>query len=190
MDKLQVIDWIFISLILLMMVHGYLKGFIEELFSWAALVLALWAAVILFPAGGAFIRTKTMGNVRAVPELLAFIAIFLIIMIVVKALGGILKNVIAGANLGGVNRLLGAVFGIIEGAAIVTLIIFVFRVQPLFDSSKILGESFFARFMLPIIKIPLKIPPVTPPASPSVTPPVKVQEVIKATFLKQPWFPV
>jgi uncharacterized membrane protein required for colicin V production len=156
MSKMLVIDWIFASLILLMIIHGYLKGFIEELFSWAALVLALWAAVILFPAGGAYIRTRAMENVRVIPELLAFIAIFLIIMAVVKALERILKNVISGANLGGVNKILGAVFGINEGVALTTLVIFLLRSQPLFDPSKILGESFFARLLLPLLKFPLE----------------------------------
>ena len=156
MEALQVIDWIFISLILLMIVHGYLKGFIEELFSWAALVLAIWAAVLLNSAGAAFIRERFMPNIRVIPELLAFIAIFLIIMVAIKLLERILKNVIAGAHLGGVNKILGAVFGIIEGFAITTLIIFVLSVQPLFDPSKILGESFFARFLLPFINSPLQ----------------------------------
>ena len=155
MSGIQVIDWIFISLTLLMVIHGYVKGFVEELFSWAAIVLAIWAAIILFPAGGAFIRTKTMENIRVVPELLAFIAIFLIIMFVVKALERVLRDVITGANLGGLNKFLGAVFGVIEGFAFVALIIFVLSVQPLFNASKILDSSFFARFLLPIIQIPL-----------------------------------
>ena len=170
MSNLQVIDWIFASLILLMVIHGYLKGFIEELFSWAALVLALWAAVILFPAGGAYIRTKTMGNVRIIPELLAFIAIFIIITGVIKAIERILKNVIAGMNLGGVNKILGAVFGIIEGVAITVLAIFLLYSQPLFDPSKILGDSFFARLLLPLIKIPLE----------------KGKDVINTAFLNMP----
>ena len=155
MSNILVIDWIFIGFILLMTVHGYLKGFVEELFSWAAIVLAIWAAVLLFPAAGAFIRTKTMENVRVVPELLGFIAIFLIIMILVKALERLLRNVIMGANLGGVNKILGAVFGIIEGFAFTALFIFVIRVQPLFDYLKLLDGSFFSGLLLPIIHIPL-----------------------------------
>ena len=156
MSDLHIIDWIFIGLILLMIVHGYLKGFIEELFSWAALVLAIWVAILLNSSGAAFIRDRYIQNMRVVPELLAFIAIFLIIMIIVKLLERILKNVIAGAHLGGVNRVLGAVFGVVEGLAITVLVIFVLRVQPLFNSSKILGESIFARFLLPLISLPLE----------------------------------
>jgi len=151
MGNLPVIDYIFICLILLMIVHGYIKGFIEELFSWAALILAIWAAVLLNPAAAVFIRQRTMQNVRVVPEILGFAAIFILVMIVIKFLEKILKDVIAGANLGTVNRILGAIFGLIEGLAFVLLIIFVLVVQPLFNSTKILQDSVFSQIMLPLI---------------------------------------
>jgi membrane protein required for colicin V production len=155
MGNLPVIDYIFIFLILLMIIHGYIKGFIEELFSWAALILAIWAAVLLNSAAAAFIRQRAMQNVRVVPEILGFAAVFILVMIVIKLLEKILRDVITGANLGAVNKVLGAVFGLIEGLAFVVLIIFVLAVQPLFNSSKILGNSVFAQFLLPLIKIPM-----------------------------------
>jgi len=154
MVNLPVIDYIFIFLILLMIVHGYIKGFIEELFSWAALILAIWAAVLLNSAAAAFIRQKAMQNVRVVPEILGFAAIFILVMIVIKLLEKILKDVIAGANLGTVNRILGALFGIIEGFAFVVLVIFVLSVQPLFNPSKIFADSIFVQIMFPLIRIP------------------------------------
>ena len=155
MSVIQAIDWVFISLILLMMIHGYIKGFIGELFSWAALALSLWAAVLLFPAGGALIRTRIMANVRVVPELLAFVAIFILIMLVIKFLEHILRDVIEGANLGTVNRVFGAAFGIVEGLAFAALISFVLSVQPLFNASNLIRESFFSQLLLPLINIPL-----------------------------------
>jgi membrane protein required for colicin V production len=96
-----------------------------------------------------------MQNVRVVPEILGFAAVFILVMIVIKFLEKILRDVIAGANLGNVNKILGAVFGLIEGFAFVVLVIFVLVVQPLFDPSKILADSIFAQFMLPLIKIPM-----------------------------------
>jgi membrane protein required for colicin V production len=154
--NLPVIDYVFIFLILLMLVHGYIKGFVEELFSWAAMILAIWAGVLLNAPAAVIVREKLMPNVRVVPEILAFIAIFLIVMIIVKLLERVLKDVIAGANLGAVNKVLGAVFGVIEGFAFTLLILFVISVQPLFNPSKILGDSVFAGFLLPIIRIPLE----------------------------------
>jgi membrane protein required for colicin V production len=149
---MQAIDIFFIVLILLMVAHGLIKGFIRELFSWAALVLSIWVAVLLFPAGGAFIRSMIMENVRVVPELLAFVAIFLIIMIVVKLLERILRDVVEGANLGAVNKFLGGIFGLVEGFAITLLVLFVLSVQPLFDASALVGESFFGQFLLPFFR--------------------------------------
>ena len=151
MNNLSTLDFVFIFFIFLMLVHGYVKGLIRELFSWAALILAIWAAVLLYPAGGAYIRTMIMENVRVVPELLAFIAIFLIVMFAIKILERIFANIIEGARLGGVNRILGAVFGILEGVAITMLIIFVLSIQPLFDATGLIINSYFAQLLLPVI---------------------------------------
>ena len=177
MPELPVIDWIFISIVLLMIVHGYIKGLIEELFSWAALILAIWAAVLLNSAAAAFVRERFMQNVRVVPELLAFVAVFIIVMVLVKLLERVLKDVITGANLGAVNKILGALFGLIEGLAFTVLIIFVLSVQPIFNPINILGDSFFARFLLPIIRIPLGIPLNSS------------RDVVEAVLLKLPIFP-
>ena len=155
MSNIPVIDIIFFFLIVLMVIHGYVKGFIEELFSWAAPVLAIVTAVLMFPYGAAFIRERFMENVRVVPELLAFIAIFVLVMMVVKFLGRILKDVITGIHLGAVNKLFGAIFGLAEGLALTAIILFVLSVQPVCDASKILADSMFAGFLFPIIQIPL-----------------------------------
>jgi membrane protein required for colicin V production len=155
MSNLQIIDMVFIGLIVLMVVHGYVKGFIEELFSWASIILALWMGVLFYSAGGAFIRTKIMANVRVVPEVLAFVAIFIIVTFVLRILKTILKDVIQGARLETLDKVLGVIFGAIEGLAIATLILFVLRVQPLFDASNLLEGSFFADILLPFTRIPL-----------------------------------
>jgi len=155
MSNIPVIDMIFFVLIILMIVHGYVKGFIEELFSWAALVLALGTAVFLYSAGAEFIRRRAFQNVRYVAEVIAFVVIFLVVMLLIKMLEHVLKDVIVGAKLGGVNKLLGAIFGLIEGVALTALILFVLAVQPLFNPAKVIGDSFFAQLLLPLIQIPL-----------------------------------
>ena len=157
MGNFPVIDLIFLSLILLMLIHDYIKGFVEELFSWAALVLSVLAAVFFHSPAAAFIRTKTMENVRLIPEILGFAAIFIIVLIVIKLLEKLLKEIILGANLGGVNKILGAVFGLVEGFALTAIILFIISVQPLFDPSKVIGESIFAQFLLPFIRAPQSV---------------------------------
>ena len=155
MSDIPVIDMIFLIIIALMAMHGYVKGFIAEFFSWAALVLAIWGAVLLHPAGAAFIRQRTMQNVRVVPEVLAFIIIFILIMLLLKMLEHVIKDVVMGAKLGGANKVLGLIFGLIEGLTLTALIIFILAIQPLFNASSIISGSIFADILLPLIKIPL-----------------------------------
>jgi len=156
MSNIPVIDLVFVIFIVLMIIHGYVKGFVEEFFSWAALVAAILAAVFLHPAGAAFIRKSIMENVRYVPEILAFIGIFLVVMLFIRMIERVLKDVVKGAKLGAVNKLFGLIFGLLEGFALVALILFVLSVQPVFDVSKLIGDSIFAQILLPHFnKIPL-----------------------------------
>ena len=156
MSNVPVIDLVFLILVILMVIRGHVKGFITEFFSWVALVLSIWAAVLFHPAGAEFIRGKVMKNVEHIPEVLAFVGIFAIIMLLVKMIEHILKDVILGAKLGGANRFLGAVFGLVEGLTLTALLLFLLSIQPLFDASNIIVNSNFARILLPIIRIPLE----------------------------------
>ena len=176
MSNIPVIDIIFFVLIILMIIHGLLKGFIGELFSWAPMVLAICTAVFLYPAGADFIRKRAFHTLKFVPEILAFLAIFITIILVLKLLERILKDIVDGARLGGVNKLLGALFGLVEGVALTAAILLVLAVQPLFDASKVIGDSYFAQFLFPLLQMPLN----------------RGREVINSAFLIRPGirFPV
>ena len=158
MGDFQVIDIIFVILTVLMIIHGFIRGFVTELFSWASLAIGILAAVFLHPPVAEFVRDNFMPGVNYLPEILSFIVIFIAGMVVCKLLEQIFRNVITGANLGGLDKILGAVFGFVEGVAIAGLIIFVLSVQPFFDVHGIIRESIFARFLLPhIYSLPLNI---------------------------------
>jgi len=51
----SIIDIVFVGLIGLFMIRCYLKGFVSELLSMAALVLGLLAAIFFYKNGGAFL---------------------------------------------------------------------------------------------------------------------------------------
>jgi membrane protein required for colicin V production len=156
MNKIPVVDMIFVILIFLMIIRGYVKGFVEEIFSWASKVLAVCVAVFLYPAGAAYIRTKYMRDMQYLPEIIAFIAIFLMVLIFLKMLERVLKDVVSGAQLKGVDKVLGLLLGVVEGLSITAIILFVLAVQPVFDASKIVEGSVFAAVLLPLInKVPL-----------------------------------
>jgi membrane protein required for colicin V production len=146
-----VIDFIFVALVLIFIIRCYLKGFISELFSMAAIVLGILASLYFYKNGGEFLRNRFMPEMKTIPEILAFIALFLIVFLVIKLLEIMLKGIINEIKLGGADRFLGIIFGFAEGLAVISLILFVLRIQPLFDPSSILSDSFFARLLLPLI---------------------------------------
>ena len=146
-----VIDFIFLGLLGLFMIRCYLKGFVSEVFTMAGIVLGLLAALFLHKNGGDFLRTQFWPDLKIIPEIIAFIALFIIVLIVVKLLAIMLKGIIDGIKLGGIDRFLGLIFGLAEGVAVVSLVLFLVEIQPLFSPSIILSGSFFADILLPLI---------------------------------------
>ena len=147
----SVLDIVFLGLMGLFMIRCYIKGFISELLSMAAVILGLLASLFFYKNGAAYIRAKYLPDLKVVPEILAFIALFIIVFIIIKLFEMLLKGVIEGVRLKGADHFLGIIFGFAEALAVISLIIFLLRIQPLFDPSVLLQESFFARLLLPLI---------------------------------------
>jgi membrane protein required for colicin V production len=143
-----VLDFIFAGLLAVIIIRCAVRGLVEEIMSIAALLLGVAGAFFLYPPGAAFIRT--MLDLRFIPEILAFVGIFVIIFILVKVVEYMLRDIIMRINLGWLDRLLGFVFGIAEGFVIISLLVFVIYIQPVFKVGELLQNSFFARLLIPL----------------------------------------
>jgi membrane protein required for colicin V production len=149
--NISVIDIVFLSLIILFVIRCYLKGFVSEIFSMAAIILGILCALFFYKNGSDFLRSNFWPELRVIPEIIAFIALFIIVFIVIKILGSMLKGIIEKVSLSGIDRFLGTIFGFAEGLVVVCLILLLLYIQPLFDPSSILSESIFAGLLLPLI---------------------------------------
>jgi membrane protein required for colicin V production len=107
--------------------------------------------LFFYKNGADFIRAHFLPDLQKVPEVIAFILLFLIVFFIVKLLEFIFKDVIYEIQLGNADRFLGVVFGLAEGIAVISLVLFLLRIQPLFDPDSLLSGSFFAHFLLPLI---------------------------------------
>ena len=145
------IDFIFLGLIGLFMIRCFLKGFVSEILSMAAVVLGLLTALFLHKNGGEFLRSQFWPGLEVIPEIAAFIILFVFVSLVIKIIEKMLVNIINNVSLSGVNSFLGLIFGLVEGIVLVSLILLLLKIQPLFDSSSLLSNSFFARLILPLI---------------------------------------
>ena len=146
-----VIDFIFIALIGLFIIRCYLKGFVSEILSMAGIVLGILASLFFYKNGADFLRSQFWPELKVIPEILAFIGLFVIVFFIIKLLEVMLKGIINNIKLGGADRALGIIFGLAEGIAVVSLILFLLKIQPLFDPSSIISDSIFASFLLPLI---------------------------------------
>lgn len=151
MMNFAVVDIVFAGIIVLFVLRCIVRGFVSEIMFLVSLVFGLLSSIFFFRTVGEFIRERFMPEVATVPEVIAFIALFLFVFIIARILETILKGIIRGFGLGRLDRFLGAIVGVAEGIVVICLILLLITVQPFFDSSIVLGNSFFAELLLPFI---------------------------------------
>lgn len=136
-----VVDWVFSFLILLFAVSGLIKGFIDNVFGKIAFV----AGILL---GYLFYRDIANGLLKDIKipyaaNIIAFLLIFVVTFLLIKIVQMIIAKVFEWNILKSLDRTLGFIFGIVEGAAVVSLIIFLFSAQPFFNAGNLLNGSFY-----------------------------------------------
>ena len=108
---------------------GLKNGLIIELASIAALIAGIYGAIHFSYYAGDFLSERIDWEERYL-NLTAFIVTFLLIVIVVNILANLLTKIASFAMLGWLNRLAGAVFGVVKVAVILgALLIFLDRVN-------------------------------------------------------------
>ncbi|MDA7995137.1 MAG: CvpA family protein [Gammaproteobacteria bacterium] len=117
------IDFIVIAVLLVSLLIGLFRGFVSEVLSLASWTVSLWAAYA-HARGGAdyFAPYIAQSSLRLVA---AFIAIFLLTLIVVSFIGHVIRRFVLFGGVGGIDRTLGMLFGLTRGVVIVGLFVLV-----------------------------------------------------------------
>lgn len=111
------VDYAVIAVMAVSVLWGALRGIIREVVSLGAWVIAFLAANLF---AGPFAQYVPQSVER--PELrvlAAFVAVFLVALIVTTLAGLILSRIARAVGLAGIDRTLGALFGVARGALIV-----------------------------------------------------------------------
>ena len=127
------------------------RGLIKEIMSMAAIILGILSAVFFSKAGAILIDTYI--GYSNWNQIVAFLGIFVVTYLIIKLLEGVLHRIFDRIHLEKLDRTLGFFLGVIEGAIVVVLIVYLLRVQPLFDLTQLLAESFVADLVLDIVPI-------------------------------------
>ena len=104
--------------------NGYRKGFILELITIVAFVLAIMGGFKLLHVGMEYVSRVYDGFGTFLP-FVAFVVIFVLIIILVNMVGSILKKIIDWTPFGVVDNLAGAVVGVIKWALAIGVIFWV-----------------------------------------------------------------
>jgi membrane protein required for colicin V production len=151
MNPPLIVDIVFIVLLFLLMIRSTLRGFVTEFLSLAAVACGLAAAIMLYRAGATFLRERYL-DMKYLPEIIAFVVLFFIPFAFVKIIQYVLTDIVDRINLHAVDRFLGFVLGFAEGIVVISLILVLFTVQPVFDVEPLLKGSFFSELFLPVIR--------------------------------------
>lgn len=139
------IDLAIVGLVIFGAVKGFSKGFIIEAASLIALILGLIGALLFSSTVGTLLESFIDAD-RIPPSGVLFILTFIAIIIGINLLAKFLTRVLKMAALGGLNRLLGAVFGGLKFILIlsaITLILDQFEFLFTFMEDDIIDESQF-----------------------------------------------
>jgi membrane protein required for colicin V production len=132
------IDIFIIIPIVLGFVFGLSKGLIKELFALAAIVLGIFGARLFEPQVSQMLLSvfdMQVGVARAISYLILFVAIAVALLFVAN----LLDKLVSAIALGGLNKLLGAVFGMLKMTLIVSVLLNVF--DKIDQKQKIISEE-------------------------------------------------
>ncbi|MDD3528473.1 MAG: CvpA family protein [Gallionellaceae bacterium] len=116
---MNAIDWIALAILAGSLAMGLMRGFVREALSLAAWVAAFLAARLFSPALAPLIPGIAEAGLR---EAAAIVLIFVGVLILAHLLAALLANLLKWAGLGGLDRLLGMLFGTARALVVLVLL--------------------------------------------------------------------
>jgi membrane protein required for colicin V production len=121
-------DLVILGVCLVSMLVSLFRGFIREAFSLFVWVAAVYAA--LYASGPLALSMDPWIEMPSVRLIVAFVGVFVLVLIVGAMLNYLLGKLVAGTGLSGTDRLFGALFGTLRGVAIVIVAVIIARFTP------------------------------------------------------------
>ncbi|TYA74356.1 CvpA family protein [Seonamhaeicola marinus] len=120
-----VIDIVLGALILFGLIRGLMKGLFVEVASLVALVAGVYGAIHFSNFAAEFLTEKVEWNEKTI-NIVAFAITFVVIVLAIALAGKALTKLADFAALGIINKLLGAAFGALKIAAILSVVLIIF----------------------------------------------------------------
>jgi len=145
------IDIVFTIVAVCLTLRGLSRGFIKEFFLLGTPVVGIIISFLFYGQVADLLRESYLKDISGLSEFVAFIGIFLVVLLAGRIAQKILTDVITGLKLGSLNKVLGGAFGLVEGLVLMALFFFVCSIQPIFDSSELIGSSLYGKILIPLL---------------------------------------
>ena len=109
-------DWIVVLILTASIILGLLRGLVAEVFSLGSWIIAFLAAKF----GAAMVAPLLPMDVESegMRNIVGFVVVFLAAIIIVMLLGRLIKGAVGAVGLGGADKAVGGVFGLVRGVVI------------------------------------------------------------------------
>lgn len=110
------LDWVVVLILAVSIILSLMRGLVTEIFSLGAWILAIlagkWGAPVVAPLLPIDPKSENLSYFAG------FVVVFLVMMVVVLLLGKMAKSAVGAIGLGGADRLVGGIFGLLRGVVI------------------------------------------------------------------------
>ena len=117
---------IFLAIILLLALYlGAKKGFVVQAISIISIFIALWLSNRLTPGVSGWVNEYFGGEESfKLIKIVVYVVLFVIIVILCRLIAGVIKKIMNITILGGVDTILGAVFGLIKALLVIAVVVY------------------------------------------------------------------
>jgi len=127
--------------------RGYKKGFLMEVVALLSLVLGIIGGFRLMHLGMAWLEGR-LGEFQSLAPFVAFIGIFILIVVLVNLLGRALKSVLDLTLLGSLDKFVGALMGLLKWAFGVSIVLWLLELADIIIPQEIRDESLLFPYLV------------------------------------------
>ena len=132
MQTLSAVDWILLAVLSLSLLLGLWRGIVQEVLSLAGWVAAFYVSQMYAPMAAAWLPME--GSSQMLRYAAGFVVVFVAVLVATVLVSWVVKKLISVVGLGSLDRLLGAVFGLLRGLVILLAVTVVVGMTPLHTS--------------------------------------------------------
>ena len=120
---MNALDVVLIIIVTVSVIYSLFRGLVREVFSLLSIILGFMAAIRLYQIPAGILLTWIDNSMIA--HILSFVLTFITVSILISLIGRLVRKFVRFAQFESVDRLLGAVFGLLKGVFVVTVLILV-----------------------------------------------------------------